>query len=67
MSEHAKFSVDTGVQVYLCDPSSQWQRGSNENTGCCGSTSPKASRWPATAKPTSTKSPRGSTGDLDKP
>ena len=32
MSEHAKFSVDTGVQVYLCDPSSPWQRGSNENT-----------------------------------
>ena len=32
MSEHAKFSIDTGVQVYFCDPSSPWQRGSNENT-----------------------------------
>ena len=32
MSEHAKFTIDTGVKVYFCDPSSPWQRGSNENT-----------------------------------
>lgn len=32
MSQHAKLKVDTGLEVYFCDPRSPWQRGTNENT-----------------------------------
>jgi len=32
MAEHQRFSLDTDIKVYFCDPSSPWQRGSNENT-----------------------------------
>ena len=32
MAQHARLKIDTGVQVYFCDPQSPWQRGSNENT-----------------------------------
>ena len=32
MAEHKRFSLDTDIKVYFCDPHSPWQRGSNENT-----------------------------------
>jgi len=32
MAEHIKFTADTDIKVFFCDPHSPWQRGSNENT-----------------------------------
>jgi IS30 family transposase len=32
MAQHAKLRIDTGLEIYFCDPQSPWQRGSNENT-----------------------------------
>lgn len=32
MAQHQRFSAETGMSVYFCDPKSPWQRGSNENT-----------------------------------
>jgi len=32
MADHRRFTLATDIDVYLCDPQSPWQRGSNENT-----------------------------------
>ncbi len=32
MAAHKRFTLETNVAVYLCDPRAPWQRGSNENT-----------------------------------
>ena len=32
LADHQRFSLDTNIDVYFCDPRSPWQRGSNENT-----------------------------------
>jgi IS30 family transposase len=32
LSAHKAFSIATDMDVYFCDPSSPWQRGTNENT-----------------------------------
>lgn len=32
MAQHAQLRIDTGLDVYFCDPQSPRQRGTNENT-----------------------------------
>ena len=32
MAQHVRLKINTGLNVYFCDPHSPWQRGTNENT-----------------------------------
>jgi len=68
LAEHARFSVDTGVQVYFCDPRSPGSApAARTRTACCANTSRRAPIYPATTKSIWTGSLTSSTDALDKP
>jgi len=67
MAQHAQFTIDTGVQVYFCEPK---RRGNADRTrtptDSYAGTSRKPSIRRCSPKPTSTLQPTPSTVDLDK-
>ena len=67
MSEHAQFTIDTGVQIYFCDPKSPWQPGAMKTrTDCYVSTCRDPRTSPSALNENSTPSLVHSTQGLDR-
>ena len=68
MAEHTQFTIDSGVQVYFCDPRSPWQRGTTKTpTASSANTCPKVATCAGSTRPRWMPSPLSSTAVLDKP
>ena len=63
MTEHVRFTVDTGVQIYFCDPEEPLAAGLSTRTptDSCVSTCPRRRICRATPRDNSTPSPSHST------
>jgi IS30 family transposase len=68
MAERTQFTIDSGVQVYFCDPRSPWQRAPTRTpTGCSANTCPRAPTCASSTRLGWMPSPPSSTVALDKP
>jgi IS30 family transposase len=69
MAHHAQFTIDTGIQVYFCDPKiTVATRLKREHQRTTMPVLPqKAPTWQPSPRPTSTSLPTSSTDGLDKP